>query len=276
MNDVRCTSIAQNVHTLSWKTHLCGMKKRTFIKLAGTAGAGLVIAPFVGCGNSEPSSEGAWEGKKPRPFLFEQEPLGFDFSALEPIIDARTMEIHYTKHHAGYVNKLNKAIRGAEGRYDGLALIELLTNLGEGDTALRNNGGGHFNHTLYWRTMQPGGPTQPEGKLKSELEKTFGSTEDFMAAFSTAASNRFGSGWAWLIRNSAGDLEITSTPNQDNPLMSNLVEQPGMPLLGIDVWEHAYYLNYQNRRSDYIQGFLSLVNWDVVAAQFAQSAESKS
>ena len=227
----------------------------------------MVIAPFMGCGNSEQSGGSTWEGKKPRPFLYEQEPLGYEFGALEPIIDARTMEIHYTKHHAGYVNKLNTAIRDAEGRYDGLALTELLANLGDGDTALRNNGGGHFNHTLYWRTLQPGGPTQPEGKLKAELETSFGSVEAFKAAFSAAAAKRFGSGWAWLIRNAEGELEITSTANQDNPLMSNLVEQPGTPLLGIDVWEHAYYLNYQNRRADYIQGFLTLVNWEVVADQ---------
>ena len=127
-------------------------------------------------------------------------------------------------------------------------------------------GGGHYNHTLYWRTLTPGGAPAPEGELREEIESSFGSVEAFNEAFATAGAKRFGSGWAWLIRNGEGQLEVTSTPNQDNPLMSQIVDRPGTPLLGMDVWEHAYYLNYQNRRKDYISAFMSLVNWDVVAA----------
>ena len=175
------------------------------------------------------------------------------------------MEVHYGKHHAGYVRKLNNALRAAEGAYDGQGLIELLAGLAPDQTALRNNGGGHYNHTLYWRVLTPGGAPAPEGLLKEELEATFGSVEAFAEQFAAAGASQFGSGWAWLIRNAEGQLEVTSTANQDNPLMTNIVERPGIPLLGMDVWEHAYYLNYQNRRKDYIQSFLSLVNWDEVA-----------
>ena len=238
------------------------MKKRTFIKLAGTVGAGMLVAPFVGCGS------GAADKAKtaaPRPFGFDQEPLGYDVSALAPTIDPVTMEIHYGKHHAGYVRKLNNALRAAEGAYNGQGLTELLSGLTPEQTALRNNGGGHYNHTLYWRVLTPGGAPAPEGALKEELEATFGSVSAFAEQFAAAGASQFGSGWAWLIRNEEGLLEVTSTANQDNPLMANIVERPGTPLLGMDVWEHAYYLNYQNRRKDYIQGFLSLVNWDEVA-----------
>lgn len=238
------------------------MKKRTFIKLAGTVGAGMLVAPFVGCGTG---TEGKVVQSGPRPVGFDQEPLGFEFGALAPRIDAETMEIHYGKHHAGYVNKLNKALREAEGAYDGLTMEQLLTGLSPDQTALRNNGGGHFNHTLYWRVLTPGGASAPEGALKQEIEAAFGSVEAFADQFAIAGAKRFGSGWAWLIRNAEGQLEVTSTPNQDNPVMANIVDRPGTPLLGMDVWEHAYYLNYQNRRKDYIQGFLGLVNWDEVA-----------
>jgi len=238
------------------------MKKRTFIKLAGTVGAGMLVAPFVGCGS------GAGDKAKTaaaRPFGFDQEPLGYDVSALAPTIDPVTMEIHYGKHHAGYVRKLNNALRAAEGAYDGQGLTEFLSGLTPDQTAFRNNGGGHYNHTLYWRVLTPGGAPAPEGALKEELEATFGSVSAFAEQFAAAGASQFGSGWAWLIRNEEGRLEVTSTANQDNPLMANIVERPGTPLLGMDVWEHAYYLNYQNRRKDYIQGFLSLVNWDEVA-----------
>ena len=238
------------------------MKKRTFIKLAGTVGAGMLVAPFVGCGSG---SDGKAAASGPRPVGFDQEPLGFEFGALAPRIDAVTMEIHYGKHHAGYVNKLNKALREANGAYDGMTLEQLLAGLNPDQTALRNNGGGHFNHTLYWRVLTPGGGSSPTGALKDELTAAFGSVEAFADEFATAGAKRFGSGWAWLIRNSDGQLEVTSTPNQDNPLMANIVDRPGTPLLSMDVWEHAYYLNYQNRRKDYIQGFLELVNWDEVA-----------
>ena len=241
------------------------MKKRTFIKLAGTAGAGLLLAPLAGCRNEE-SNDSPKTDSATRPFLFAQEPLGYGFDALEPAIDAMTMEIHYSKHHAGYVNKLNKAMHASGMATDGLTLESLLPTIAADQTALRNNGGGHYNHTLYWRTLKPGGSATPEGALLKELVDTFGSVEAFQTAFSQAAAKRFGSGWAWLIRNAEGKLEVTSTPNQDNPLMTKIVEQSGQPLLGVDVWEHAYYLNYQNRRKDYIAGFMQRVNWDVVAA----------
>lgn len=243
------------------------MNKRTFIKIAGVAGAGLLIAPFAGCGSNDskaPDKGASVKGMKPRPFLFEQEPLGYDFSALAPAIDAMTMELHFGKHHAGYVNKLNKAIGEAGGAYDGMELSAMLQSLTPDQTTLRNNGGGHYNHTLYWRTLTPGGANAPQGILKEELIDTFGSVEAFQEQFMKAGATRFGSGWAWLIRNASGTLEVTSTPNQDNPLMSGIVDRPGIPLLGMDVWEHAYYLNYQNRRKDYIAAFMELVNWDVV------------
>jgi Fe-Mn family superoxide dismutase len=241
------------------------MKKRTFIKLAGTAGAGLLIAPLAGCGGSTGNAP-VVKGTRPRPFLYEQEPLGYDFSALSPAIDPITMEIHYGKHHAGYVTKLNRALLAADDTAANLTLIELLNGLKPTDTALRNNGGGHYNHTLYWRTLAPGGSPSPEGDFKKELEDTFGSIEAFQEEFMKAAATRFGSGWAWLMRSDDGTLRVTSTPNQDNPLMSGIVESTGTPLLGIDVWEHAYYLNYQNNRKAYIAAFMERINWDVVAS----------
>lgn len=254
-----------DVHTLTWKTHLCNMKKRTFIKLAGTAGAGLLLAPLAGCKDEGvPGPQG--NDLNPRPFLFKQEPLGYGFDALNPAIDAMTMEIHYGKHHAGYVAKLNRAMIAAGMTTEGLTLESLLSSITVDQKALRNNGGGHYNHSLYWRIMEPGGSPMPEGDLRSELTEVFGSIEAFQDAFSQAAATRFGSGWAWLIRNSQGQLEVTSTPNQDNPLMTNIAEQKGQPLLGVDVWEHAYYLKYQNRRKDYIAAFMQQINWDVVAS----------
>jgi Fe-Mn family superoxide dismutase len=241
------------------------MKKRTFIKLAGTAGAGILIAPLASCGTNTADAPKV-KGSRPRPFLFEQEPLGYDFSALAPAIDPVTMKIHYGKHHAGYVTKLNRALLAAGGVKDNQSLVELLQTLKPEDTALRNNGGGHYNHTLYWRTLTPGGATAPEGDLKKELMDTFGSLDGFQTEFATAAATRFGSGWAWLMRDVSGALRVTSTPNQDNPLMAGILESTGTPLLGIDVWEHAYYLNYQNDRKAYIAAFMERINWDVVAA----------
>lgn len=243
------------------------MKKRAFIKLTSTAGAGLLLTPFVGC-ESEPNTTSIG-ARANRPFLYEQEPLGFALDALDPGIDAVTMEIHYSKHHAGYVNKLNKTLRDSHTEYTGLPIEELLRKTGPSDTVLRNNGGGHYNHTLYWRVLQPGGAPEPEGALREELIDTFGSIEAFRDVFASAGAKRFGSGWAWLIRGKDGRLAVTSTPNQDNPMMSQIVEIEGNPLLGMDVWEHAYYLQYQNRRKDYIAAFLQRVNWDVVAAQDA-------
>lgn len=245
------------------------MKKRTFLKLTGAASAGLLVSPFIGCGNST-ESESSETPKAAPPAEFTphvQSPLNYGFDALEPGIDAATMELHYGKHHAGYVRKLNAALESDVARR-GLPLEAMLATLGTEDTALRNNGGGHFNHELYWRVMQPGGASTPQGPLAQAMEERFGSFEGFKQEFASAGAKRFGSGWAWLIMDAQGQLQITSTPNQDNPLMARCVEQPGSPLLGMDVWEHAYYLNYQNRRGDYIAAFMELVNWDVVGAQF--------
>lgn len=254
-----------DVHTLTWKTHLCIMKKRTFIKLAGTAGAGMLLAPLAGCTNNE-SFKSEEKDFETRSSPFEQAPLGYGLDALSPAIDALTMEIHFGKHHAGYVKKLNKAVGLSEMPLEGLTIEALLSKITKDQLALRNNGGGHFNHSLYWKVLAPGGSPEPEGDLREELADTFGSVDAFYEKFVQIAATRFGSGWAWLIRNASGRLEVTSTPNQDNPLMEQIVEQTGQPLLGIDVWEHAYYLNYQNRRKDYIEAFVQQVNWDVVAS----------
>ena len=245
------------------------MKKRTFLKLTGAAGAGLLVSPFIGCGGSTESEPA--EAPKATPSAdfkpHVQFPLNYGFDALEPAIDAATMELHFGKHHAGYVRKLNAALESDVARR-GLPLEAMLSTLGPEDAALRNNGGGHFNHELYWRVMQPGGSNTPQGPLAQAIDERFGSFDGFKTEFAAAGSKRFGSGWAWLMMDPQGQLQVTSTPNQDNPLMARLVDQPGSPLLGMDVWEHAYYLNYQNRRGDYIAAFMELVNWDVVGAQF--------
>lgn len=243
------------------------MKKRTFLKLTGMAGAGLMVSPLVGCGDS--SAPEATSPAPSEPFTGHvQSPLNYGFDALEPAIDAATMELHYGKHHAGYVRKLNAALDSDAARQQ-LPLEALLAGLKAGDAALRNNGGGHYNHELYWRVMQPGGAATPQGMLAQAIDERFGSFDAFKEVFAAAGAKRFGSGWAWLIMDASGRLEVTSTANQDNPLMAQLVAQPGSPLLGMDVWEHAYYLNYQNRRKDYIAAFLDLVNWDIVGQQYA-------
>lgn len=196
---------------------------------------------------------------------FELPALQYAFDALEPHIDARTMEIHHGKHHAGYVAKLNGAIEGTE--LESLSLEELIKDAGKHGSAVRNNGGGHYNHTLFWSVMSPNGGVAPSGDLGDAINSSFGSFDTFKEQFSNAAATRFGSGWAWLIVKD-GKLEVTSTPNQDNPLM-DVAEVKGSPILGIDVWEHAYYLNYQNRRPDYISAFYNVIDWNEVAKRFA-------
>lgn len=194
---------------------------------------------------------------------FELPNLPYAFDALEPHIDAKTMEIHHGKHHKAYTDNLNKAIEGGELAN---ASIEEILKTGVGNPAVRNNGGGYFNHNLFWETMSPNGGGQPTGELAEAIDQAFGSFDAFKEKFAQAAATRFGSGWAWLIKKD-GKLEVTSTPNQDNPLMP-VAEVQGTPLLGLDVWEHAYYLNYQNRRPDYISAFFNVVNWDKVAELF--------
>ena len=187
-------------------------------------------------------------------------------TALEPHIDARTMEIHHGKHHAGYVNNLNAAVQGSD--LEGKSLEELLANVSKLSVAVRNNGGGHWNHSLFWAIMAPNAGGNPGGDLAAAIDKAFGSFDEFKKQFGVAAGTRFGSGWAWLCVGEDGGLFITSTPNQDNPLM-DISEKPGHPILGLDVWEHAYYLNYQNRRPDYISSWWNVVNWTEVAKRFA-------
>ena len=196
---------------------------------------------------------------------FQLPDLSYDYNALEPHIDARTMEIHHSKHHAGYTANLNKAVEGSA--LEGKSVEEILAGVSSRSAAVRNNGGGFYNHNLYWSVMGPGGGGEPTGTLLDAINSAFGSFDEFKTQFSTAGATRFGSGWAWLVKQSDGSLVVSSTPNQDNPLM-DLAEVKGTPLLGMDVWEHAYYLKYQNRRPEYIEAFMKVVNWDEVARRF--------
>ncbi len=199
---------------------------------------------------------------------FELPALPYAFDALEPHIDARTMEIHHDKHHAGYTNNLNNAIAGTD--LEGKSIEEILRGLDMNNGAVRNNGGGFYNHSLFWTVMSPNGGGAPEGELAAAINTSFGSLDAFKEAFAKAAATRFGSGWAWLCVHPGGKLEVCSSANQDNPLMAG-IGCTGTPVLGLDVWEHAYYLNYQNRRPDYIGAFWNVVNWTEVARRFAAS-----
>ncbi|MGQ1890787.1 superoxide dismutase [Thermophagus sp. OGC60D27] len=196
---------------------------------------------------------------------FELPKLDYSYDALEPYIDARTMEIHHTKHHGGYTSKLNAAIEGTDLK--GKSIEEILANVSKHSAAVRNNGGGYYNHNLFWKIMAPNAGGSPKGELLKAIEKDFGSFDQFKETFENAAATRFGSGWAWLVKQENGKLVIGSTPNQDNPLM-DLSELKGTPILGLDVWEHAYYLKYQNKRPEYISAFWSVVNWDEVSKRF--------
>lgn len=196
---------------------------------------------------------------------FELPKLPYAYDALEPHIDARTMEIHHTKHHNGYTTNLNNAIAGTD--LEGKDIMDILSNLDMNNGAVRNNGGGFYNHSLFWEVMSPNGGGTPSGDLATAINDAFGSFDAFKEKFAAAAATRFGSGWAWLCVNKGGKLEICSTPNQDNPIMPN-VGCEGQPILGLDVWEHAYYLNYQNRRADYISAFFNVVNWDKVSENY--------
>jgi Fe-Mn family superoxide dismutase len=196
---------------------------------------------------------------------FQLPNLPYAYDALEPHIDARTMEIHHTKHHNGYTTKLNAAVEGTD--LEGKSIEEILTSLDMSNMAVRNNGGGFFNHCLYWEVMSPDGGGSPEGALASAINDAFGSFDGFKDAFSKAAATRFGSGWAWLCVHKGGKVEVCSTANQDNTLMPD-VGCGGYPILGIDVWEHAYYLHYQNRRPDYIEAFFNVINWNKVSAEY--------
>jgi Fe-Mn family superoxide dismutase len=199
---------------------------------------------------------------------FELPKLPYAYDALEPHIDARTMEIHHTKHHQAYTDNLNKAIAGTD--MDGKSIEEILQNLDGENKAVRNNGGGYYNHNLFWTILSPNGGGQPSGELADAINSTFGSFDQFKEKFNAAAATRFGSGWAWLCVKD-GKLEICSTPNQDNTLMPFSEGCGGTPILGLDVWEHAYYLHYQNRRPDYINAFWNVVNWEEVTRRYNEA-----
>jgi len=199
---------------------------------------------------------------------FELPELGYAYDALEPNIDARTMEIHHSKHHNGYTTKLNAAIAGSD--LEGKTIEDILANLDMSSARVRNNGGGFYNHSLFWTVMNPEDRGYLSGELKDAIEAEFGSKDAFIDAFSKAAATQFGSGWAWLCVLPGGKLEVCSTPNQDNPLMPG-VTCGGTPILGLDVWEHAYYLNYQNRRPDYINAFFKVINWNEVEKRYAEA-----
>lgn len=193
--------------------------------------------------------------------------LGYAYDALEPYIDKATMEIHFSKHHAAYVANLNNALKGTDA--EKLPLLEILSNISKYPVAVRNNGGGHYNHSLFWQMLTSKSTGKPSGKLADAINSTFGSFEKFKEEFDNAAKTRFGSGWAWLSVDSNGKLFVSSTPNQDNPLM-DIAEKKGTPVLCLDVWEHAYYLKYQNRRPDYVSAFWSVVNWAEVERRYEE------
>ncbi|MFM7182217.1 MAG: superoxide dismutase [Verrucomicrobiales bacterium] len=237
------------------------MKRRTFLTTATTAAAASVLQSQAGAATAPD-------------FSLTLAPLPYSADALEPHVDAATMGIHHGKHHAAYLTNLTKALDENQIKTtDTLALIRDLQALPAAiQTTVRNNGGGHVNHTLFWRWMAPAGagPAAPDGKLAEAIQTTFGGLDGFQKAFAEAAAKRFGSGWAWLIVKSDGKLAVTSTANQDNPWMKGIVPEAelGTPVLGLDVWEHAYYLNYQNRRADYITNWWKIVNWNFVQQNF--------
>ncbi|PIQ30813.1 MAG: superoxide dismutase [Bacteroidetes bacterium CG18_big_fil_WC_8_21_14_2_50_41_14] len=195
---------------------------------------------------------------------FKLPALDYAYDALESSIDARTMEIHHTKHHQAYINNLNNAIKDTP--WENKTIEEIMATISTAGPAIRNNGGGHYNHSIFWKMLSPNGGGQPGGDLLEAINSTFGSFEQFKEAFSKAAATRFGSGWAWLVKTKTG-LVVTSTPNQDNPLM-DVAEVKGTPILALDVWEHAYYLHYQNRRPDYITAFFNVINWKEVSSRY--------
>lgn len=199
---------------------------------------------------------------------FELPKLPYAYNALEPHIDEQTMTIHHTKHHQGYTTNLNAAIEGTE--LEGKSIEEILKNIGSASKAVRNNGGGYYNHDLFWKVMSPKGGGEPSGELAEAINKSFGSFADFKAKFEDAAKTQFGSGWAWLIVKADGSLAVTGTPNQDNPLM-DIATEKGTPIFGIDVWEHAYYLKYQNKRPDYVGAFWNVANWDQVTENYKKA-----
>ena len=202
---------------------------------------------------------------------FVLDPLPYPSDSLEPNIDKQTMEIHHGKHHNAYVTNLNNAIAGTE--MENKSIEDLLASISQSPVAVRNNGGGHFNHTMFWNTISGSGGGQPTGELAEAITTKFGSYDAFKEEFTKAATTRFGSGWAWLLVTPDGELAVTSTPNQDNPLM-DIAETKGFPIIGLDVWEHAYYLKYQNRRPDYIAAFFNVVDWNAAEQRYQQGKQA--
>ncbi len=231
----------------------------------------LAVVTFLGCQSAGEQSESKNNDKGERAMTQNGKhvlpDLPYAHNALEPYIDARTMEIHHGKHHQAYVNNLNNAIEGTE--IENMTLEEIFKNMSQYPAAVRNNGGGHWNHDLFWKIMGPNGGDRPSGDLLTAIEKRFTSFEDFQETFNRAGATRFGSGWAWLIVDTNGELQVTSTPNQDNPLM-DVAEKQGTPILGVDVWEHAYYLKYQNRRPEYLSNFWKVINWKEVERRYME------
>jgi Fe-Mn family superoxide dismutase len=241
------------------------MNKREFLKKSALFSIGSIAAATMPAGTIASGMMG--NGGKSGDETFKQPELGYAYDALEPHIDAMTMELHYSKHHAGYTAKFNAAV--AEAGIGDKEIKEIFENVSKYPDAVRNNGGGYYNHKLFWRVMSPDGGGEPKGELLKGIEKSFGSFDSFKDKFSQTAATVFGSGWAWLIH-SDGKLIVASTPNQDNPLM-DIAAIKGTPLLLIDVWEHAYYLKYQNRRTDYIGAFWNVVNWDYIYEKYLKT-----
>ncbi|MFM7217585.1 MAG: superoxide dismutase [Bacteroidota bacterium] len=235
--------------------------RRTFIKNSTFAAIGSMAA--FSLANNAWAEESPMQDGGHQHLSFELPPLPYAYDALEPHIDKMTMEIHHTKHHQAYVNNLNKALQ--ESHVHAGSLEELLANISHYPAAIRNNGGGHWNHDFFWKLMKSGGGGAPTGKVAEAINQSFGSFDEFKKQLGDAGLKRFGSGWAWLVKSPDGKLVIGSTPNQDNPLM-DVSELKGKPIMGVDVWEHAYYLKYQNKRGDYLAAWWNVVNWEQVAA----------
>jgi Fe-Mn family superoxide dismutase len=256
------------------------MKKRDFLKTSAVLTFGTLISPLSSCSTTKAGVTSSSEKNRddvvkaedkpaaPQFTPFELPALGYAFDALVPHIDARTMEIHHGKHHAAYTKNFNAALE--KSALAGKTLNEILAALEDKDSdiALRNNGGGYYNHNLFWTIIGPNKGGLPTGDLAAAINQTFGSFENFSTKFKDAAKNRFGSGWAWLIKDANGKLAVTDTANQDNPLMPKIVQTTGKPIIALDVWEHAYYLNYQNKRADYINAFFNIVDWDAASKNF--------
>jgi Fe-Mn family superoxide dismutase len=238
------------------------MNKRTFLKSFTILSLATFLQPFQILANKQ--EEIIAETTKENDFSLP--PLDYDYADLEPHFDKMTMEIHHSRHHQTYVKNLNEALKGTP--FEKMSLNEIQSKVTEKFPAIRNNGGGHYNHSLFWKNISPKGGGEPTGKLAEAINTTFGSFKDFKEKFNTAAKNRFGSGWAWLSIDKNKKLFISSTPNQDNPLMAKLVKEKGTPILALDVWEHAYYLKFQNKRIDYINAFWNVVNWKEVEKRF--------